>query len=92
VPQRAGRVFAEARQRAGLSQRQLAGRMGVSQQALSRIEKGGTSITITTLSRLADGLGVNLTVMVGDLSLYLGSGPDVEFRQAREAWRSSRGR
>ena len=52
----------EAREAAGLSQRELASRMGTSQAAVARLEAGGVGATLTTLQRVAGALDLELTV------------------------------
>jgi predicted nucleotidyltransferase len=52
-----GRQLAEARQNAGLSQRELAHRAGVPLSTVGRIERGTVSPTVQTLERLAEALG-----------------------------------
>lgn len=47
---------------AGLSQRDLAAQMGTSQAAIVRLEAGGVGATVTTLQRVAEVLGLSLTV------------------------------
>ena len=51
-----------AREAAGLSQRQLAARMGTSQAAVARLEAGGVGATLTTLQKVATALGLQVTV------------------------------
>jgi transcriptional regulator with XRE-family HTH domain len=51
-----------AREAAGLSQRELAARMGTSQAAIARLEAGGVGATLTTLQRVAAALGLELNV------------------------------
>lgn len=56
-----------ARERARLSQRDLAKQSGVSQQAISVIEKGGRSPSEATMKLLADALGCSVAdLMNGD--------------------------
>ena len=57
-----------ARRRAGLTQRELAGRTGVPQPAIARIERGAVSPRIATLDRLlaATGDALELTTRIGD--------------------------
>ena len=50
------------REEASLTQRQLADQMGTSQAAIARLEAGGVGATVTTLQRIADTLGLSLTV------------------------------
>lgn len=51
-----------ARERAGLTQRELAARMGTSQAAIARLEAGGVGATLTTLHRVASAVGMELRV------------------------------
>jgi transcriptional regulator with XRE-family HTH domain len=51
-----------ARERHGLSQRQLAYRALTNQQAISRIERGTVSPTLEMLQRIATALGEELTL------------------------------
>jgi len=44
-----------ARRRAGLTQRELAGRTGVAQPTIARIERGRDDPRVSTLQRLLDG-------------------------------------
>lgn len=52
----------DAREAAGLSQRELASRMNTSQAAVARLEAGGVGATLTTLQRVA--IALNLTVTI----------------------------
>lgn len=57
-----GERVREARDTAGLSQRDLAELMGTSQAAVARLEAGGVGATVTTLYRVAAALGLELSV------------------------------
>lgn len=57
-----GAMVRELRLGAGLSQEELAQRSGMTQPALSRLERGGGIPTITVLDRIADALHATLTV------------------------------
>jgi ribosome-binding protein aMBF1 (putative translation factor) len=50
------------REKAGLSQRELASRMGATQSAVARLEAGGAEPTLPTLRRLAGALGRTLVI------------------------------
>ncbi|HEY7200574.1 MAG TPA: helix-turn-helix transcriptional regulator [Candidatus Dormibacteraeota bacterium] len=50
----------QLREARGLSQRELAERIGSTAAIVSRLEAGGSSPTIDVLERLADALGVRL--------------------------------
>jgi transcriptional regulator with XRE-family HTH domain len=56
----AGRLFAAARARAGLSQQRAAGRTGTTQQWLSRPERGRANPRLDQLARLFDAVGARL--------------------------------
>ena len=60
----AAAVIAEARQRAGLSQRGLAERLGVSQPAVARTERPGANPTVRTLAALAAATGFTLRLVL----------------------------
>ena len=53
------------REELGWSQRQLAERAGMSQPGVARFEAGGTTPTLPLLERLAEALGLTLTVSLG---------------------------
>ena len=50
---------------AGLTQAELAARMGTTQSAIARLEGGGTRPTLETLEKLAGAVGQELVVGVG---------------------------
>jgi transcriptional regulator with XRE-family HTH domain len=54
------------RTEAGLTQAELARRMGTTQSAIARIEGGGARPSLDTLERLAVAVGKELVVGVGD--------------------------
>lgn len=58
----------DAREAAGLSQRELAARMGTSQAAVARLEAGGVSATLTTLQKMAAALDLKVTVALSAAS------------------------
>jgi ribosome-binding protein aMBF1 (putative translation factor) len=57
-----GERIRAAREAAGLSQRELARRMGTSQAAIGRLESGGVGATLTTLQRVAGALGLEVNI------------------------------
>lgn len=57
-----GERVRDAREAAGLSQRDLAARMGTSQAAVARLEAGGTGATLTTLQKVATALGLTVAI------------------------------
>ncbi len=57
-----GEFLRDARQRHGVSQKRLARRAGTTQSAISRIERGGVSPTVETLSELLHLLGEDLVL------------------------------
>jgi transcriptional regulator with XRE-family HTH domain len=58
----------ELREGRGISMRQLATQSGLSANALSMIERGKTSPSVSTLYKLADALGVSITAFFGEES------------------------
>ncbi|SRR5712691_5923372 len=59
---KASRALRYARQRAGLSQRELAARTGLPQSTIGRIESGAVDPRASTLDRLLAGCGFDLEV------------------------------
>lgn len=60
----AGDSIAEARKRAGLTQKQLADKMGVPQSQISRIEKNPDKTTMRTMKRIAAALEVDISALL----------------------------
>ena len=52
----------ELRREQGLSQKQLAKKIGVSQQVISRIEKGGENASLITLAKIAQALNKKIHI------------------------------
>lgn len=59
------RALREAR---GLSQRELAERVGTTQSAIARLEGGNVSPSLPTLDKIAEALEAELSVSLADLS------------------------
>ena len=57
-----GETVRDAREAAGLTQRELAARMSTSQAAVARLEVGGTNATLTTLHKAAVALDMTIRV------------------------------
>lgn len=58
-------LIRRARQEAGLTQGQLARRLGVTQAALARLERGGSNPTVATLDRVVRAAGRRLELRLG---------------------------
>jgi transcriptional regulator with XRE-family HTH domain len=56
------RALIEARSAAGLTQAQLAARMGTTQSVIARLESGRVQPTTATLRRLAEATGTRLKI------------------------------
>lgn len=56
-------ALVKARIEKGLTQKQLASKLGIAQSALARFESGRTNPTLSFLQRVASGLGLKLTVV-----------------------------
>ena len=55
-------AIVEARNKAGLSQTELAKRLGTTQSVISRIENGNQNLSVNVLARIAEVLHCNLMV------------------------------
>lgn len=67
VPEQFGAALRAARQRAGLSQYDLAARTGMHFTAVARYEQGRGEPRLSTLVRLARGLGVTPAELVANV-------------------------
>ncbi len=67
------RALISARTTAGISQAELARRVGVTQPAIGRIEAGRTDPRIGTLAKTARALGYQLTVELKPLKKKMGN-------------------
>lgn len=56
------RAMLNARKETGLTQKELAKRSGVTQSDISKFENGNGNITLKTLNKLAEGLGMTLKI------------------------------
>lgn len=52
----------DARQRSGMTQKELAARTGIAQGDISKLEHGNANPSIRTLQRLAEGMGMILKI------------------------------
>jgi ribosome-binding protein aMBF1 (putative translation factor) len=59
---RVGEIVRDAREAAGLSQRELALRMSTSQPVVARIEAGHVAATLTSLQKIADALNGDINI------------------------------
>jgi transcriptional regulator with XRE-family HTH domain len=78
-PARIGPVLERLRLEAGLTQAELAGRVGTTQAAISKIETGRTVPGLEVLDRLATALGRPITVTLGETA----DRPSLEERRRR---------
>lgn len=60
-----GRAVTAARQEAGLTQAELAARLGTTQSAIARLERGGVTPTVETLCRLSALLALRFEIAPG---------------------------
>ena len=92
---RGNHLIREARRRAGLTQSELAQRVGTTQSAIARLERGGGHPTLQRISELVDACGLELQVRLvpkdaSDWSLVEHNAaldPEVRIRQALGAIR-----
>jgi UDP-N-acetylglucosamine 1-carboxyvinyltransferase len=60
-----GQLIKQTRIDAGLSQRDLAGKLGVAESTMHHYEKGKQNLTIDTLQKIAEAVGTKITVEFG---------------------------
>jgi transcriptional regulator with XRE-family HTH domain len=63
-----GHLIEAARRQAGLTQQELAARVGTSQPAIARLESGAINPTIETLTRCAEALGLSLRLSLAPVA------------------------
>jgi len=56
--------IAKARLAAGLTQEQLAARMGITQKAITNWERGARNPKLATIRKIADALGIDWTSLI----------------------------
>jgi ribosome-binding protein aMBF1 (putative translation factor) len=61
------RALAERREQLGLSQTQVAARMGTSQSSVARLESGEADARLSTVERLSAALGMRLNWSLDDV-------------------------
>jgi transcriptional regulator with XRE-family HTH domain len=61
-------LIQQARRRAGLTQSELAGRVGTTQSAIARWERGSTHPTVERLQSLVEACGLELRLGLGEPS------------------------
>ena len=61
------------REKKGLSQRELAERVGTTQSAIARLEAGNVSPSLPTLDKIAAALGAEVSLSILDLDDLVGS-------------------
>lgn len=59
-----GQNIKEQRRRAGLTQEQLGHRCGMLMGDISRVERGKRDVRVSTVSRIAEGLGVDASELL----------------------------
>jgi len=62
-----GSKLSEIRREQGLSQKEMAKKMGISQQLISRIEKGRENISVSTLANMAHALNRKIKISFVDI-------------------------
>jgi transcriptional regulator with XRE-family HTH domain len=67
--QRFARALAEARRRAGLSQYELADRLGVDQSFISKYEAGRRRLDVIEFMRIVHAIGVNYRDVLDELAV-----------------------
>jgi transcriptional regulator with XRE-family HTH domain len=90
-----GSLIREARRRAGLTQAELAARVGTTQSAIARLERGRTEPTFERVQEILRACGYELTVKISEIddsnwsvaSTNLQLDPDARVRQNQNALR-----
>ncbi len=78
-----GRLLRQAREQAGITQQELAQRLGCTQPAISQAEAGGASLSVSTLQRILDALGFDLELGIVSRDVALNQGVPAAIRRRR---------
>jgi HTH-type transcriptional regulator / antitoxin HipB len=78
-----GMLLRQAREKAGISQRELGERLGCTQPAVSQAEAGGASLSIATLQRFADALDCDVQLAIVSRDVALNQGVPAVLRERR---------
>jgi transcriptional regulator with XRE-family HTH domain len=85
-----GARISELRRKQGTSQEQLADRLDVTTQWLSRVENGHENLTLETLTRIANALSVQIVELFGDADSDPSLPARVPRRDSKKRQRSKR--
>jgi HTH-type transcriptional regulator/antitoxin HipB len=66
TPAALGASLRQGRENAGLTQEQLAVRLGTTQARISRLERGDGALNVRTLLQLMDAIGVQMEIRSGE--------------------------
>lgn len=66
ITKRVGINLAKVRQEARLTQEDLAGKVGVEPETISRIERGTTDPSLKRLEQFANAIGIGIEVLIGE--------------------------
>jgi transcriptional regulator with XRE-family HTH domain len=77
-----GSLLRRCREQAGLTQKELADRLGCQQPAIARLEAGGVSPNMRTIERIAEALGLELQWQMVSRDRALNEGAPGIIRQA----------
>ena len=66
ITKRVGLNLAKVRQEARLTQEDLAGKVGVEPETVSRIERGTTDPSLKRLEQFANAIGIGVEVLIGE--------------------------
>ncbi len=80
-----GKRIKDARNKSGLTQKQLGERLGVSESAVAQYESGQRVPKVDTLQRIADALNIPLANLLGIATLIDGAYTQEEMKAALQA-------
>lgn len=64
IAEQVGQMIKEARLKAGLTQKELGVKLGISQVAVNHYEKGSRNLSLEVIQRIATALAVNFNINV----------------------------
>lgn len=65
ITEQVGKLIREARKAKGLTQKEMGNKMGITEGAYNRYESGKQNLTVDTIGKICNAMGVDFKVLIG---------------------------